>query len=248
MKNNFLLVNADTDSITVCKPDMAEFTKEEQERFLSNLNSQMPERIRWEDDGLFSSMVVLKAKNYILYDGKKIKIKGSALKSSKTEKGMKEFLEKVIDCLVFDKQEQILGIYEQYIKEAHNLKDITRWSSKKTISEAVLEAKQTTQQKILEAVGDRHVQLGDKIYVYFRKDGSLGMQEDWDQDHNPDKLAERVYKTLTIFSNVIDMNLFVKYHLKTKKEQLCNLLGIAYEKPVKKKKEKVDKRKEMKDN
>mgnify|MGYP001480126335 CR=1 FL=1 len=101
--SNFSLVNCDTDSIMVCFPDGQFITELQRKQLLSELNSLYPETIRWEDDGYFSKVLILKAKNYILKDEKgKIKIKGSALKSSKTEKAIKEFMMKLVDHLLND--------------------------------------------------------------------------------------------------------------------------------------------------
>ena len=80
--HNFILGPVDTDSISICKPAGAPFTEEEMQSLLDEINSYFPEHIKYADDGYFPRCVALKAKNYILYDGKKIKIKGSSLKAS----------------------------------------------------------------------------------------------------------------------------------------------------------------------
>ena len=235
--HNFILGPVDTDSVSFCKQDGSSFTKEEQDSLLEEINSHCPELIQYDHDGYFPVCVALKSKNYILLDEEgNLTIKGSALKSSKLEKALKKFISEIINCLVYDKQSEIVRIYEKYIKECYTLKDIGSWTSKKTLTAKVLTPERTTEQKILDALNGRHAQMGDKIYVYFREDGSLAMQEDWNNDHDPIQLSKRVYSTLSIFKNVIDMDQFEKYHLKGKKEQLYNLLGVPYEKPAKKSK------------
>ena len=227
--NDFLLVNADTDSIMISKRDGNPFSEEERKRLLQSLNSQFPEAIKWEDDGYYHKVVVLKAKNYILYDGKKIKKKGSSLKSSKTEPALRDFMSEVIDCLLFDKQDQLLNVYHSYILRVYNIKDIKPWTSKKTITEKVLNAERTTERKVLAALNGRSSQMGDKIYVYFDVNEQLKMAEDWTGDHDPMTLIEKVYKTLCIFKNVIDINLFPKYHLKKQAKNLEALLTASKE-------------------
>ena len=124
---NFLLTSADTDSIMICSPDSEYISKENRKILLNELNSLFPPTIHFEDDGYFSSVVILKAKNYATKDeDKKIKIKGSALKSSKTEKALKEFTDKILYLLLDDKKESdIQEIYQEYIKEIYNIKDIS---------------------------------------------------------------------------------------------------------------------------
>jgi len=89
------------------------------------------------------------------------------------------------------------------------------------------------------------VREGDKIWVYqavdgekqkvtkgepvFLKDGTPKMEENkilkfpelYDKDHDKWHYVQRVYKTLEILNNVIDMDQFEKYHLKSKRKLLC---------------------------
>ena len=51
----------------------------------------------FRSDGYFDTIIVLKAKNYILCNNGKIKYKGSALKDPKKELALKEFIDKIID-------------------------------------------------------------------------------------------------------------------------------------------------------
>jgi hypothetical protein len=240
---NFQLVNLDTDSISVCKPDGAEFTEQEQERLLEELNLLMPEKIKWEDDGFYSSVVVIKAKNYVLKEHSgKIKIKGSALKATMKENALKEFIKCVIEYLLDDKKDCLIDLYNSYVKEIYNLEDITRWSFKKTITEKVINPERTNEQKVLDAIEGEEFQEGDKIFVYFDRNGNLKLQEKWSNDHDPEKLLTKLYSTIKIFDTVIDVSQFPKYHLKNHniKCQLSDLLGLPHpekEKRTRKKKE-----------
>lgn len=199
---NFKLVNYDTDSITVCKQDGSEFTEEEQTRLLNELNQQFPELINFEDDGYFNTIIVLKAKNYIMYDGKKIKTKGSALKDSKKEDALKDFMNDIIKTIVFKKFEYE-KIYTKYVKEILNVTDMKRWSSKKTITSKVINAERTNEQKVLDALDGVDYQEGDKVWMYFRKDGSLGIAENFDGNYDEMKLLEKLFKTAKVFDNIL---------------------------------------------
>jgi hypothetical protein len=114
--HNFSLVNMDTDSISFSKPDGAPFTEEEQHSLLAELNSLYPPKIKFEHDGYFEKVCILRAKNYVLksYVCKKCKKKslpkcdhqerivkkGSALKSSKLEPKLKQFIHEIIEVLI----------------------------------------------------------------------------------------------------------------------------------------------------
>ncbi|NDD84116.1 hypothetical protein EBZ38_07560 [bacterium] len=221
-EKGFQIVNCDTDSITYCKIDHSEFTKDELNNNLKELNSKFPEKIKFEDDGYYNTVIVLKAKNYVLYDGKKIKIKGSALKASTKEPALKEFIAKFIDSILLN-QNNFNDIYLDYIKEAQNVSDIKRWASRKTITESVLNPERTNEQKIADALEDEEYQPGDRRYFYFTKDGKLSLVENFKRDYDEYKLMQKVWNTAQIFSSIIDTKTFTKFHLKTKRHLLEEL-------------------------
>jgi DNA polymerase elongation subunit (family B) len=243
--NGFQIVNADTDSISITLNGEV-LPDETRKKIVEDINSLYPSRIRFEDDGYYSSVVVVKAKNYVLQteDGK-VKTKGSALKATMKEKALKEFIDNVIKHLLANNKDQILDVYHQYVKEIYFLTDITRWSSKKTITDKVLNAERTNEQKVLDAIEGEELQEGDKIFVYFTKDESLKLQDKWDKenpDHDPENLVEKLYKTLKIFETVLDMGVFPKYHLKAHaiKCQLANVLGLPHPEKVKRTRKKKE--------
>lgn len=242
ISHNFVLAPCDTDSISFCKQDMTPFTEEEQESLLNEINSMMPSLVQYAHDGYFETIVIVAAKNYILYDGEDVKIKGSGLKASMKEPALKEFINKIIDCFVFDKQDQILDIYYSYVREVFNVNDIYRWSSKKTLTSSVLNPERTTEQKILDAVQGLGLQEGDKFHVYFTMDDKLKVPDQWTNDHCPETLLEKLYKTMEVFSSIYDMTKIPKFHLKAHKVkcELADVLGLPHPEKVTKSRKKKD--------
>lgn len=246
MSYRYIINNTDTDSIMFSKPDGSPFSEEERAAILDEINFIMPEFIEWEDDGYYPSVVVFKAKNYVLFDGEKKTIKGSSLKDSKKELALREMLDRMIDVLISNKSDVIddcVAIYHEYVREALNIQDINRWTTKKTITSTLMTSTRTNETKIMDAIGNEHVQEGDKIWVYsaidgmipsLNKDGSvmynkktglpkmienkvLKLAKDWDKNNpNEDKwhYVERVWKTVDILSTVLPIEKFTKYHLK----------------------------------
>lgn len=223
MRNDYKLVNCDTDSITICKPDGSPFSKEELKTFLDELNSLFPEKLVWEDDGYYETLIVLKAKNYIMYDGKKISIKGSGLKSSKNEPAIKEFHMEIVNAMIKG-ETNYTEIYNKYVKEILDVKDIKRWSSKKTLTQKVFESPRPNESKIRDAiVGTEYVE-GDKIYVFFKEDESLCLAEHFDGDYNKDRLFNRLFSASKLFSKVISIeDYFVNYKNKKNKPKLLEI-------------------------
>jgi DNA polymerase elongation subunit (family B) len=79
----YQLVNVDTDSFSYTKG--REVSKKEFDADIEEINTMYPEKIKWEDDGYYKKVIVIKAKNYVLDDGKKVKYKGSAITDQKKE-------------------------------------------------------------------------------------------------------------------------------------------------------------------
>lgn len=212
---NFILGPCDTDSVSICKPDGSHITEQERENLLIELNKLMPEHIQWDDDGYFPSVLAVKAKNYVLKDEDgKVKIKGSALKVPMKEAALREFVNKIIDSFMNDKQNDIPTLYNNYVNEIYNLKDISRWVSKKNITSNVLNAERTNEQKVLDAIEDTDYVEGDRCFMYFTNDKALKLQEKWSNDHDPLVLLKKLYNTLVTFETVLDITKYPNYSLK----------------------------------
>lgn len=222
MNHNFTLVNCDTDSITIKKQNEEEMSEEEQDLLIEELNTLFPEHIKFDHDGFFKTTIVLKAKNYVLYDGKKIKYKGSALKSSQLETALREFLEKIIDAIIFEKY-NYKEIYDTYVQEILTMPDIKRWASKKTISEKTLTSERTNEARIRMAIEGTEYKEGDKVWVYFLEDGNLNIVEKYNNDCDKVVMLKKLYNTCKRFKPLMNLDeYFLNYSLK-KNQKLLSL-------------------------
>jgi DNA polymerase, archaea type len=241
-ENGFQLVNADTDSISITL-DGDYLDEPTRQRILDEINALYPDKIRFEDDGYYPSVVVIKAKNYALQDEKgKVKIKGSALKGTMKEKALQQFMKEILNLLLQNKKEDVLDLYHKYVRDVYNLTDISLWTSKKTITEKVLNPERSNEQNVLDAIEGEELQEGDKIYVYFDKEGKLKLQDKWDNDHDAERLVHKLYDTLKIFKTVLDMEQYTKFHLKSHdvKCKLHDVLGLPHPEKVKRTRKKKD--------
>jgi len=99
--HDFIIAPSDTDSISFCKPDMAPFSPEEIKTLLGEINEQSPDKVLWEDDGVYKTIIALKAKNYVLLKNNgKLTTKGSALKGGVKCPALKKFMKEVVDVLL----------------------------------------------------------------------------------------------------------------------------------------------------
>jgi len=222
LTHEFLLNGLDTDSIMVSKPDGSTFNIEEQALLLAELNALFEDGINWEHDGVYPKVLYLRAKNYILFDGKTIKTKGSSLRDQKKEPAMREFLDTIIKALIDDKPHiELTHIYEQYVKEALNVTDIKRWCSKKSITEKTESSDRANETKIMDAIAGSEYKQADKVYLFFKEDGSLCLAEHFDGQYSKTKMLERLYKTAQVFSSILPCKvLFPNYSLKRAQKEL----------------------------
>lgn len=218
------VVNADTDSISFNKPDGSEITEHERKELTADLNKNFPERISWEDDGYYLTVVVLKAKNYVLWDGKKIKYKGSAIKATQKEPALKEFIKKIIDSII-NYKEDFYQIYIEYVKEISNIKDIKRWATRKTISDKTLKSERTNEVRIREALEGSECVEGDRAYFYYKDSNKLELVERFNGIYDKERLYGKLSDTAWTFEAVLDCELlFPNFKLKRNKKQLEMLL------------------------
>jgi len=206
----FQVVNGDTDSISFIVPNsQSEYLK----GLLGELNALMREGIRFEDDGFFPKFVILKTKNYIMLtqDGK-IKIKGSALKSSKIERGVKGFYDRCIRALLSLSDEQLPTLYRDVCLGLPSISSMVDWSSKKSISAKTVNPASRIRKdgtypanKIMDALKGTHWQLGDKFDFYTTNVDTLKLLSKYDPenpDHDLKKLHIKIYKAAAVFNDV----------------------------------------------
>jgi DNA polymerase elongation subunit (family B) len=227
-EHDFIIAPSDTDSISFCKSDMSEFSPEELKSLLGEINEQSPDKVLWEDDGYYKTIVALKAKNYVLYDGKKLKIKGSALKGSTRPEAIKEFIKKTIDTMVYTENVEQVNpklqeVYDQYVQEAMNVDNIKRWSARKTLSSTMLASERANETKVIEAIKGSDYREGDRFFTYYKDDDSLGLSENFDGNYNKKRLLKNLHDTISIFDTVLPVkDLFKNYSLVKNYKSLDN--------------------------
>lgn len=213
------IVNADTDSISYEAHKNSDIYED-----LAEINRIYTNKIRWENDGVYDSVLVVKAKNYALKQGDKVKIKGSALKATMKEKALKAFLNDSIDCLLAGYSIGVLRLYNACVIDIRNgLDDISDWTSKKTVTEAVLNPKRTNEQRVLDALTGETVQEGDKVRMFFETPTTLCLEKNFKGVYDKDAMYKKLFNTVKILAPVLDLTEFPNYSLKRNKQLLEDL-------------------------
>lgn len=223
--NNWNLVNIDTDALSFCKPDLTEYTSEEKKNIYNYLNKIM--YCEWEKDGEYENFLVAKAKNYLVFDGKKKSITGSGFLDAKKEKKMKDLINELGDALLFGRVDETHDIYHKYIIESQKVENIKDWAQKKTVSKAVMTSDRKQEVDVRNAIKDTNYKEGDKVWVFKNTEDTMTLAEKWCYNENKEHLAKRCYNTLLILKEVIDKKDFTNYSLKSKQKDLEKLCQKA---------------------
>lgn len=237
----YILVSNDTDSIKFCKEDGSPMTDKEMSEILELMNSAVPEKIILEEDGYYDKFLVIKSKNYVTYDsskeeGKQMVYRGSSIMDQKKEPRNKDFMMEIIHDIMFNESKGCKDILTKYIEEIHNMKDISRWCVKKTITKTLLTSTRKNETKVTDALDLDTVQEGDKVWLYNAIDGVipdvdkegvhkkdrkgnlkykpnkiLKTPEKWTGDHDVEHYMKRLIATLKILENVLDIKDLIEY-------------------------------------
>lgn len=221
----FTIVNCDTDSISYSAYEDFIWSEEVRKSLIADLNSLYPARIRFEDDGFYDTVIVFKAKNYAMWDGKKLKTKGSALKDAKKELALKEMQLEIIWAIIKN-ESNLTDIYNKYVKKVRDgisKDDIKLWCSKKTLTEKIWSSERSNESKVKDAIIGTEYKESDKIWTYFKEDGSLGLMENYNYDYDKTKMYEKIFKSVNIFENVLPEGLFLNYKLKRNVDKIISL-------------------------
>ncbi|MCX6952227.1 MAG: DNA polymerase [Verrucomicrobia bacterium] len=111
-KHGCTMLEADTDGIYLS----SEKYHDRPEELLGLVAPILPDGIELEYDGRYQAMWCYKAKNYALYDGKKVTLRGSALRSRGIEPYLKKLSATLIDYLVGASPVSPVPLVEEYRK------------------------------------------------------------------------------------------------------------------------------------
>lgn len=184
-----LVVEIDTDGVYFQPPPEVQ-TEADEIAFVERVGAVLPEGIRLAYDGRYKAMLSLKTKNYVLqgYDGK-LTFKGASLRSRADEKFGREFLNSAIQWLLNGEPERVVAEYQRLARAILNGEvDIEQLCRRERVTQ---KSKQDTHPLYPLA---RRFQIGDYIMVYRKRDGSLGLLEEYAGDEDREHYVEKLYK------------------------------------------------------
>jgi DNA polymerase I len=184
-----MVVEIDTDGVYFQPPPEVQ-TEADEMAFVERVGAVLPEGIRLAYDGRYKAMLSLKTKNYVLqgYDGK-LTFKGASLRSRADEKFGREFLNSAIQWLLNGEPERVVAEYQRLARAILNGEvDIEQLCRRERVT---AKSKQHTHPLYPLA---RRFQIGDYIMVYRKRDGSLGLLEEYAGDEDREHYVDKLYK------------------------------------------------------
>lgn len=190
-KSGSLVVEIDTDGVYFKPPDSVD-TEEAELEYIERIGSDLPEGIRLAHDGRYAAMISLKMKNYVLldYDGKLI-FRGSSLRSRADEPFGLDFISQASDLLLRGKKQEVKSLYQEISRQiSSGTMPLEKFARRERITEKTFSS--SGKQRLAKAAAS--AQVGDYVLVYERRDGSVALAQDYDNDEDRDYLLDKLYK------------------------------------------------------
>jgi hypothetical protein len=195
-------IEVDTDGVYFVPPDDVTGRTAE-EGYVARIGAAtLPRGINLAFDGRYAAMVSLKTKTYVLkeYDGALI-MKGSSLRSRREEPYLRRFLNEAAELLIADSRDALRDLYFATARrlQAHELspRDFGRWE---TITQKTFRS-EANRRLAAVAQGQR---IGERVIVYHRSDGALGLLDDWKNDEDVTYLLRRLREVAARFADLYD--------------------------------------------
>jgi DNA polymerase elongation subunit (family B) len=196
-------IEVDTDGVYFVPP--AEVRTEDDElAYVARLAEAMPPDVRLAHDGRFRAMLSLHLKNYALlgYD-ERLTLKGSALRSRRLEPFVRDFLLTAARSFMTERSESARDAYFELAEQIRaRTIPIDRISQTVMIHEDTIDS-QPRLKRLLERMA-RKIHGGERIAIYERDDGELGLAEEYAGDENIPYLLKRLSDSAGRFEPLFD--------------------------------------------
>jgi DNA polymerase elongation subunit (family B) len=196
-------IEVDTDGVYFSPPPGVE-TEEQEEAFIEAISDGLPSGIRLAHDGRFRSMLALKQKTYALIDyNDRLSLTGSALRSRALEPCFRQFITDAARLFMESSasavQDRYFELAEAIRSRALSVHEISQWTM---LREDGMGGRVRLRQ-LLETIPGQW-QYGERIEIYEREDGTLGLAENYANDENVTALLKRLRDVAERFRPVFE--------------------------------------------
>ncbi|HUV04187.1 MAG TPA: DNA polymerase domain-containing protein [Armatimonadota bacterium] len=190
-RNGGKVIEIDTDGVYFEAPPSVE-TQDAEIALVHEIGRSLPEGINLVHDGRYAAMLSLKVKNYVLigYDGKKT-FRGASVRSRADEPFGREFISQAVDLLLANDRDGVSRLYHDLIEKIQNGQlPVEQFARRERVTSKTF----SSAQKKRSAAVAQGVAIGDYIRVYEKKNGELGLMEDYIGDEDKGYLLDKLYK------------------------------------------------------
>lgn len=184
-------IEVDTDGVYFAPPAHIR-SEADEEGFIQRISDHLPTGIRLTHDGRFRHMLSLKIKTYALIDEEgTLTLTGSALRSRALEQCFQQFILSAAKRFMTADVDAVRDLYFQLAAAIQEkrlpVQEISQW----TMLRQDKIASRTRLKKLLDA-NPGGWQYGERVEVYEREDGELGLASNYNNDENTTALLKRL--------------------------------------------------------
>jgi DNA polymerase elongation subunit (family B) len=199
-------IEVDTDGVYFVPPPHVR-TETEEHAYVEEVATALPSGIRLAHDGRYAGMLSLKLKTYALLGHDEVMLlKGSALRSRRMEPCFRGFLRDAAFHFLRQEREVVRDAYfqlgERIRRRELRSSEFVQWAM---LNEETL-AKHPKLQRLVArgTTGGPSARSGDRLEVYEREDGELGLVSEYAADENVAYLLRRLRDVAARFRALFD--------------------------------------------
>jgi DNA polymerase, archaea type len=191
-------IEVDTDGVYFVPPENVR-TEEQEQKYVDAIGAKLPQGIRLTHDGRYRAMLSVRLKNYgLLTHDDRIILRGSALRNRRMESCLRTFLLDATRAFLSDDREaarqQYFDLADRMQRRALPISEFSQWAM---LHQDTLQA-QPRLNRLVNRVPN-HIRSGERIEIYEREDGELGLVEEYEGDENTAYLLRRLHDTAARF-------------------------------------------------
>ena len=198
-------IEVDTDGVYFVPPAAVSTTTEE-EAYIEQISSQLPEGIRLTHDGRYAAMLSLRLKTYALLSTDDVLLlKGSALRSRRMELCFRAFLQEAARHFLNRDRE---AARDAYFRLADRIRtrslaphEFVQWGM---LNEDTLKRFPRMQRLIARHPRLATIRSGERIETYERQDGELGLLDEYNDDESISYLLRRLRDVAERFEGLFE--------------------------------------------
>ena len=181
------VIEADTDGAYFTPPPEGA-----PEEVVARVGESLGDGLRLVLEERYAAMLSLKAKNYALRRSSgELIMRGSALRSSRDEPFGRALLRDIATALMDGRAEAIQGLVEAAVSRVQaGQMPPEEFARRESVTSKTFGAQGN--RRLAQALAERGVAVGDKVWVYQRTEGDLALLEDYAGDEDREYLLKRV--------------------------------------------------------